>query len=98
MAEWQRVSTRYGGAVHALAVDEGTVWAASALAVHASTNGGRRWQTYPLVDVRPPVLAIAVTRSNVLIGTSDGLWRSRDGCSTWQPVLGDAVVHSLAAT
>lgn len=106
---WERLASREGGTVTALTTAPGTddsdaVFAATAVGLYRSGDGGRRWESVGTGDIIPLVEAIAASpdfaRDGVIFaGTRDGLFRSSDGGEHWELALGgDRIPAVVAAT
>lgn len=105
-AGWERLASRTGGTVGAVATataaDSATVvFAATSVGVHSSSDGGRSWtlsgveNTVPFAEALAPSPSFARDRM-VFVGAGDGLYRSLDGGDRWHRVLVGSRVLSLA--
>jgi photosystem II stability/assembly factor-like uncharacterized protein len=102
---WERLADRPGGDVAGLAMaptDGGlTIFAATAVGVYRSVNGGRTWalpasgSSVPFAEVVAPSPRFAQDRT-IFVCAGDGLYRSTDGGESWVPVLIGSRMLSLA--
>ncbi len=89
---WERVATHHGGTVAGLAMGGAVVFAATAVGVYRSTDGGQTW-TLPGVGPSVPFANVVaasprfVQDHTVFACGADGLYRSSDGGDTWLKVL-----------
>src|SRR5712692_5309920 len=102
---WEQLADRPGGDVAGLAIapaDGGVViFAATAVGVYRSANGGRTW-TVPatgasvaFAEVVAPSPRFAQDRT-IFVCAGDGLYRSSDAGESWVPVLVGSRMLSLA--
>jgi len=105
---WERLATRTGGTVSQLALAkmaEGVslVFAATAVGVYRSSDGGRSWQlagtvnNVPLGEAIAPAPSFARDRT-LFVGAPDGLHRSSDDGQSWQRILVGSPILSLATS
>ncbi len=104
---WERLAERRGGTVTALtaAGDSGgatVVFAATAVGIRRSTDGGRTWEAQDVGASAPFVTALApsldfANDQTLFIGTADGCYRSIDAGRNWQAVLTGGRMFALAA-
>src|ERR1700730_8142023 len=95
-AGWERVAGSVGGIVGGLATarvaGRSVVFAATAVGIHVSEDGGLTWQpagirnSVPFAEVVAPSARFAQDRA-LFACAGDGLYRSSDGGAGWQPVL-----------
>ena len=104
---WERVASGSGGTVGGLAtalVDgRSVVFAATAVGIHCSWDGGQTWKpsgvrnTVPFVEVVAPSARFEQDRT-IFACAGDGLYRSSDGGEAWQPVLVGSRMLSVASS
>jgi hypothetical protein len=103
---WERLATREGGTVAALATGGAgatDVFAATAIGLHRSTDAGRSWGFTGAGNSLPFVEALAVspdfaTGGPIFAGTRGGLYRSSDQGEHWDLFLaGDRITAVVAA-
>src|SRR5438309_8860649 len=108
---WERVAERTLGDVAGLAVvtvgghaaggGRSVVFAATAVGVYRSLDGGRSWAlpaaaaSVPFAEVVAPSPRFAEDRT-IFVCAGDGLYRSTDGGESWVPVLVGSRMLSLA--
>lgn len=86
-----------------LATAGSVVFAATAVGIHRSADGGQTWQlaglrnTVPFAEVVAPSARFAQDRT-LFACASDGLYRSSDGGESWQPVLVGSRMLSVASS
>ena len=95
--DWERLAVRRGGTVTALTTArdaEGAtiLFAATAVGIRRSTDGGRTWVAQDTGASAPFVTALApsldyANDQTLFIGTADGCYRSIDGGKSWQLAL-----------
>src|SRR5215212_2215444 len=103
---WERLAERRGGTVTALTTArdaEGatTVFAATAVGIRRSTDGGQTWQAQDAGGGAPFVTALAPSLDfandhTLFIGTADGCYRSTDAGRNWQIILTGGRMFALA--
>src|SRR5215218_5639169 len=103
---WERRAERRGGTVTALttardADGQTFVFAATAVGIRRSTDGGRTWEAQdagggaPFVTTLAPSLDFANDQT-LFIGTADGCYRSTDAGRNWQLILMGGRMFALA--
>ncbi|MCA1647558.1 MAG: hypothetical protein LC797_19540 [Chloroflexi bacterium] len=102
---WERVADRPGGDVPSLAVAAAgggaVIFAATAVGVYRSTDGGRTWglpvsgTTVPFAEVVAPSPDFAHDRT-IFVCAGSGLARSTDGGESWASVLVGSRMLSVA--
>lgn len=105
---WERLAEREGGTVTALTVARDgagrpVVFAATAVGIRRSLDGGRSWIAEDAGHGAPFVTALAPSASfasdqTLFIGTADGCYRSTDGGKEWQAILVGGRIFALATT
>lgn len=103
---WERLAGRTGGTITALARarrEDGSplVFAATAVGLHVSGDGGRSWRPLSAKNVVPFVEAVAVLdpfgeAGRLFAGARNGLYRSTDGGESWQVALPGQRVSAIA--
>jgi photosystem II stability/assembly factor-like uncharacterized protein len=105
---WERLAEREGGTVTALASardgdGRGVLFAATAVGIRRSTDGGQSWiaedagQGAPFVTALAPSVNFAKDQT-LFIGTADGCYRSTDAGRNWHPVLTGGRIFGLSIT
>jgi photosystem II stability/assembly factor-like uncharacterized protein len=102
---WERLADKPGGDVAGLATastDGGSiVFAATAVGVYQSTDGGRTWTlaaigaSVPFAEVVAPSPRFGQDRT-IFVCAADGLYRSTDAGESWVPVLVGSRMFSIA--
>lgn len=95
--DWERLAVRRGGTVTALATARDAqgatiLFAATAVGIRRSIDGGRTWVSHDTGASAPFVTALAPSLDyardqTLFIGTADGCYRSTDGGRSWQLAL-----------
>src|ERR1700682_1064280 len=103
---WERVAGNTGGTVGGLASATVTghtfVYAATAVGVYRSLDGGLTWMlagvrnTVPFAEAMVPSARFEHDRT-IFVCAGDGLYRSSDGGEAWQPVLVGGRMLSVAS-
>ena len=103
---WERLAGKSGGTIASLAsattADGGTrVFAATAIGLHESLDGGQTWTSASIGGIAPFVEVVAASPNfardqTLFVGTRDGLYRSLDSGQTWQLVLVGSRMLSIA--
>src|SRR6266851_9986658 len=104
-SRWEQLADRPGGDVAGLVVastDGGAlIFAATAVGVYQSTNGGRSWTlaatgaSVPFAEVVAPSPRFEHDRT-LFVCAADGLYRSSNAGESWAPVLVGSRMFSLA--
>lgn len=105
---WERLAGRTGGTVAGMASAtdaDGTtvVFAATAIGLHRSTDGGQTWIPSSVGSIAPFVEVVApspnfASDKTIFVGTRNGLYRSLDGGTSWQLMLvGDRMLSIALA-
>src|SRR5712692_6364442 len=102
---WERLADKSGGDVAGLAVAhagaEAIIFAATAVGVYQSTDGGQSWTlaatgaSVPFAEVVAPSPRFAQDRT-LFVCAADGLYRSSDAGESWAPVLVGSRMFSVA--
>ena len=103
---WERLAEREGGTVTALtaardAAGQAILFAATAVGIRRSLDGGQTWIAQdaghgaPFVTALVPSASFAADRT-LFIGTADGCYRSTDGGKDWHPILTGGRIFALA--
>lgn len=83
---WKLVSDWNMPVVLDIAIEDGTIWAATAEGLYESSDGGARWRVrsaglpVPNATYTSAVLPLS---GSMMIATADGLFRSSDGGGSW---------------
>ncbi len=99
---WQRIAARSGGSVVALAVtptDPNVVFAATAVGVFRSCDGGQSWSLPEGASQTALAEALAVSPDApgvVFAGTRHGLFRSTDNGENWHLTVAGSAVLGIA--
>lgn len=104
---WERLAERRGGTVTALAAvqgagEESIVFAATAVGIRRSLDGGQTWEAHDVGASAPFVTALApsldfANDQTLFIGTAEGCYRSTDAGRNWHPILTGGRIFALAA-
>src|SRR5204863_4103948 len=102
---WERLADKPGGDVAGLAVahagGEAIIFAATAVGVYQSTDGGQSWTlaatgaSVPFAEVVAPSPHFKEDRT-IFVCAADGLYRSVDAGESWAPVLVGSRMFSVA--
>lgn len=105
---WERLAEREGGTVTALASardgdGRGVLFAATAVGIRRSLDGGQTWIAQDIGQGAPFVTALApsatfATDQTLFIGTADGCYRSIDAGKNWHPILTGGRIFGLSIT
>jgi photosystem II stability/assembly factor-like uncharacterized protein len=105
---WERLAEREGGTVTALASardgdGSGVLFAATAVGIRRSLDGGQTWIAQDVGQGAPFVTALApsanfATDQTLFIGTADGCYRSTDAGKNWHPILTGGRIFGLSIT
>jgi WD40 repeat protein len=103
---WEQLAERRGGTVTALTAVPGAdgqsvVFAATAVGIRRSLDGGQTWEAHDVGASAPFVTALApsldyANDQMLFIGTAEGCYRSTDGGRNWQMALTGGRIFALA--